>query len=320
MFMDINNSAMIAVRDCMGVKPGEKVLIVTDTEINFIGKPIYEAAMKLGAEAIYMEMKPRTRSGEEPPEVVAQAMLCSDVVIAPTRFSITHTKARKNACARGARVATIPLTEGSRELITEMFSTGGMTADYHGMNEKIDRLHKKQQGTKTARITTKLGTDVSVEFDGREWHTDTGLALNPGDFTNLPGGELFIAPTSANGKLVIDGTFGDFGLLDTPLELTFKDGIVVKARGAHAEDLERLFDKLGQGARTVAELGIGMNPKARLWGILLEDEKVGNTIHMALGNNMAFGGTCDVPMHYDGIVTAPTVYIDGNELNISEYL
>ncbi len=318
--MGIKDSAMIAARDCMGVKPGEKVLIVTDTEINFIGKPIYEAAMELGAEAIYMEMKPRTRSGEEPPEVVAQAMLCSDVVIAPTKFSITHTQARKNACARGARIATIPLTEGTKELITEMFSTGGMTADYRRMKVRIDDLHREQQGTRTARITTKLGTDVSVEFDGREWHTDTGLALNAGDFTNLPGGELFIAPTNANGRLIIDGTFGDFGLLDTPLELTIKDNMVVEARGAHADDLKLLFNKLGPGARNIAELGIGMNPKARLWGILLEDEKVGNTIHMALGNNMAFGGTCDVPMHYDGIVTHPTVYIDGKKLNIGEYL
>ncbi len=318
--MGIKDSALIAVRDCMGVKPGEKVLIVTDTERDFIGKPLYEAAMELGAEAIYMEMKPRAMSGEEPPEVVAQAMLYSDVVIVPTKFSITHTKARKNACARGARVATIPLTEGTRELIAEMFSTGGMTADYHRMKQNIDSLHDRQRGTKTARITTVLGTDVSVEFDGREWHEDTGLALNPGDFTNLPGGELFIAPTAANGRLVIDGSFGDWGLLDTPLELTIKDGMVTEARGSRAEDLMEVFDMLGPGARTVAELGIGMNPKARLWGILLEDEKVGNTIHLALGNNTAFGGTCDVPVHFDGIVTHPTVYIDGEKLNLSEYL
>lgn len=319
-FMDIKNSAMVAVRDCMGVKPGEKVLIVTDTERDFIGIPLYEAAMELGAEAIYMEMKPRTRSGEEPPEVVAQAMLYSDVVIAPTQFSLTHTQARKNACARGARIATIPLTEGTSELITEMFSTGGMTADYHRMKKKIDSLLERQRGTKKAHITTLLGTDITVEFDGREWHTDTGLALNPGDFTNLPGGELFIAPTSASGRLVIDGTFGDYGLLDTPLELTIKDGLAIEARGSHADDLKQLFEKLGPGARTVAELGIGMNPKARLWGILLEDEKVGNTIHLALGNNTGFGGTCDVPMHCDGIVTHPTVYIDGKKLNIAEYL
>jgi leucyl aminopeptidase (aminopeptidase T) len=304
----------------MGVKPGESVLIVSDTERDFIGMPMYEAAMELGAEAMYMEMKPRTRSGEEPPEAIAQAMLHSDVVIAPTVFSLTHTQARKKACAKGARIATIPLTEGTKELITDMFSTGGMTADYYRMREKIGLLFKRQHGTKTARITTPLGTDVQVEFAGREWHMDTGLALRPGDFTNLPGGELFIAPTSANGTLIIDGSFGDFGLLDSPLELILKDGACVEARGARADDLNKLFEELGPDARNVAELGIGMNPKARLWGILLEDEKVGNTIHMALGNDCSFGGTCTVAMHCDGIVTHPTVYIDGKKLDIAEYL
>ena len=93
---------MTAVKDCMGVKVGETVLVISDTEINFIGKPIYEAALELGAEAIYMEMKPRTRSGEEPPRVIAEAMLHADVIIAPTKFSLSHTQARKNASAKGA--------------------------------------------------------------------------------------------------------------------------------------------------------------------------------------------------------------------------
>ena len=311
---------MIAVRDCMGVKPGEKVLIVCDTERDFIGVPMYEAAMELGAESIYMEMKPRTISGEEPPEVIAQAMLHSDVVIAPTVYSLSHTQARKRANHKGARIATIPLTEGTKELITDMFTTGGMTADYFRMKDKIEALFKRQRGTKTAHITTALGTDIHVEFDGRSWMMDTGLALKPGDFTNLPGGELFIAPTNANGKLVIDGSFGDYGLLDSPLALTIEDGMCVAAEGARADDLMKLFEQYGPDARHVAELGIGMNPKAQLWGILLEDEKVGNTIHMALGNDCSFGGTCTVSMHYDGIVTHPTVHIDGKKLNIGEYL
>lgn len=318
--MGIYDSAMIAVKDCMRVKPGEKVLIVSDTERGFLGIPIYKAALELGAEAIYMEMKPRTRSGEEPPEVIAQAMLHSDVVIAPTKYSISHTAARRNACAAGARIATIPITEGSTELITDMFSNGGMTADYYSIEHKVGKLLEVLHGSKTARITTGLGTDVTVEFGSREWHPDTGLAPKSGDFTNLPGGEVYIAPTNANGKLVIDGSFGDYGLLRSPLELTIKDNLVIDARGDHDGDLRGLFDLLGPNARNIAELGIGMNPKARLWGILLEDEKVGNTIHMALGNNTSFGGTCDVPMHYDGIVTNPTIYIDGKKINIKEYL
>jgi len=318
--MDVKKSAMIAVRDCMGVKPGEKVLIVSDTERDFIGVPMYEAALELGSEAVYMEMKPRTISGEEPPDVIAQAMLHSDVILAPTKFSITHTRARKNACARGARIATLPLTEGTKELVREMFATGGMTADYFRIRDNIERLRERQKGAKQAHITTALGTDVTVDLAGREWHTDTGLALNPGEYTNLPGGELFIAPASANGKLVIDGSFGDYGLLETPLELTIVDGMVTEARGCRADDLEKIFEEYGPDARHIAEFGIGMNPKARLWGILLEDEKVGNTIHLALGNDCCFGGSCDVSIHYDGIVTHPTVMIDGKKLDINEYL
>jgi len=318
--MDMKYSAMIAARDCMGIKPGEKALIVTDTERAFIGTPIFEAAQELGSEAIYMEMKPRTRSGEEPPLVVADAMLRSDVVIAPTKFSLTHTVARKNACMNGTRVATIPITEGSMELITEMFTTGGMTADYFRIRDKVEELSLRLQGARHARITTHLGTDITVDLEGRKWYKDTGLALGPGENTNLPGGELFIAPSSANGKVIIDGSFGDFGLLETPLELTIRDGLAVDARGSHADDLKVLFKSLGPEARNVAEFGIGLNPKARLWGILLEDEKVGNTIHIALGNDSSFGGTCTVPMHFDGIVTHPTVMVDGMKLEIAEYL
>ena len=270
---DIKKSAMIAVKDCMGVKAGETVLVISDTEINYIGLPIYQAALELGAEAIYMEMKPRTRSGEEPPKVIAEAMLNADVIILPTKFSLSHTEARKKASAKGARIASIPLTEGDRERIEEMFSVGGMTADYHGMKKHIDSLFTWLKGSTKAHITTPLGTDLEVEFVGREWHIDTGLALNSGDFTNLPGGELYIAPTNANGRLIVDGTFGDFGLLDSIMILDIKDGAVVNAQGAHSEDLFKAFETLGQGARNVAEFGIGMNPKARLWGIVLEDEE-----------------------------------------------
>lgn len=318
--MTLQESAMIAVRDCMGAKPGERVLIVSDTERNFVGLPMYHTALDLGCEAMYMEMKPRTRSGEEPPKAIAHAMLHADVVLVPTKFSITHTQARKDASANGARIATIPLTEGDEKLLTRMLSTGGLTADYHKMERQISRILQKLKAGREARITTDLGTDILLDLRHREWHTDTGLALKSGDFTNLPGGEVFIAPFNANGKVVIDGTFGDFGLLQYPLELTVKDGFVTEAKGDKAEELNKLFDLLGPNARNIAELGIGMNPKASLIGVLLEDEKVGNTVHIALGNNMAFGGNVNVSIHYDGIITKPNLYIDDEKIILKDYL
>lgn len=318
--MDISKSAMIAVRDCMGVKPEEKVLIVTDSVRKDLGWPLYNAALELGCDALYLEMKPRSRSGEEPPSMVAQAMMNSDVIMAATKVSLSHTQARKNACKNGARCASIPIQEPDANLVIKMFSQGGMIADYKKMDTNIDRLLQRVKGSKTARIVTKLGTDITIEYEGREFHKDNGLALNKGDFTNLPGGEIYLAPVNSYGKIVIDGSFGDYGLLSYPLELIVRDNHVVTANGDHADDLQVLFDRLGNDARNIAELGIGMNPTSTLCGILLEDEKVGNTVHIALGDNTGFGGNVSVSLHLDGIITEPTVYIDGETLTLSDYL
>jgi aminopeptidase len=317
---DISKSAMIAVRDCMGTTPEDRVLIVTDTVRQDIGVPLFDAALALGCDAILLEMKPRERSGEEPPKSVAHAMLHADVVMAATKMSMTHTEAMKEAWRNGGRTASIPIQSDDHELVMKVFGTGGMTADYMAMDLQIKRIMSRLRKVREIRITTALGTDVRFTFGSREWRTDTGLARQPGCHTNLPGGEVFIAPHDVNGTVIIDGSFGDYGLLDYPLELRIRDGFCVSATGDHSGDLNRLFGVLGHNARNIAELGIGMNPKALLCGIVLEDEKAGNTIHIALGNNAGFGGDVSVQMHYDGIVTNPEVFLDGERLDLDEYL
>lgn len=318
--MDVRKSAMVALKDCMGIKPEENVLIITDSVRKDLGVPVYETALEIGCDAMYMEMKPRSRSGEEPPYVVAQAMKSADVIIAITKVSLSHTQARKVACKLGARCASIPVQDSDSELVRKMFATGGMTADYRAMEKKIDQLFTVLNECKMVGIKTDLGTDATFRTDRLKWHSDTGFALMPGDFTNLPGGEIFTAPDSATGTVVIDGSFGDFGLLKNPITLTLKNGSCIDAKGEKADELNAMFDLMGKDARNVAELGIGMNPKAKLWGILLEDEKCGNTIHVALGDNSGFGGTVSVPMHYDGIVTKPAIYLDGERLDLFRYI
>ena len=75
-----------------------------------------------------------------------------------------------------------------------------------------------------------------------------------------------------------------------------------------------MLDKVGKDARNIAEFGIGTNDSAKLSGVLLEDEKVMGTVHLALGNNITMGGTFNVPIHLDGIIKKPTVYLDGKLL------
>jgi len=318
--VDVSNSAMIAVRDCLGVKPDERVLVVTDTVRKDIGVPIYQAALDLGCDAILMEMRPRRRSGEEPPRAIGHALTHTDVFILATQYSLSHTQARKESCKNGARGVSIPIQNEDHDLVMKVFATGGMTANYRAIGERIDRLLYRLNHCREARVVTNKGTDIRFSFEHRAWHADKGVALSPGEFTNLPGGEIFIAPYHSSGIVVIDGSFGDYGLLKQPLKLTIKDGDCVGAEGGHADELNRVFDVLGRNARNVAELGIGMNPGARLCGILLEDEKVGNTVHIALGDNTGFGGDVSVQMHYDGIVTCPRLYLDGEEVDLKDYL
>ncbi len=320
MALDVSKSAMIAVKDCMGARPDERVLVVTDTVRRDIGRPLYDAALKLGCDALYLEMMPRERSGEEPPRAVGEAMLHADVVIAATQVSMTHTQAVKEAWRNGGRVASIPIQCGDHATIMHMFATGGMTADYLAMDRQITRLLARLKKVREVRVTTRLGTDIRFDLGHREWHADRGLARQPGSHTNLPGGEVFIAPYSANGTVIVDGSFGDCGLLDRPLELHVRDGYCVDAAGHRSDELKELFACLGHNARNLAELGIGMNPRARLCGIVLEDEKVGGTVHVALGDNTGFGGDVDVPMHFDGIVTGPTIYADGERIDLGDYL
>jgi leucyl aminopeptidase (aminopeptidase T) len=314
--MSFKQSAQSALKNCLRVKPRESVLVVTDTKKYFIGRAFFEAALELNCEAMLMVMKPRSRSGEEPPLAIAQAMKSASVVIAPTTYSITHTKARKEACAAGARIATIPIQTNNKKLLREMFTSGGITADYSEIEARVKELIQKLEHKSIVRIKSELGTNAIFELSGREWQLDPGICVEPGSFINLPSGEIFIAPANSNGRVVVDGSFGDMGMLKSPLEFYIRNNYVVEILGRNAEQLIKKLDALGREARNLAELGIGVNPKAKLRGIVLEDEKVAGTAHIALGDNSTFGGTVKAKIHWDGIIKSPRIFINGEELKI----
>ena len=97
--MGMKEAAEAAVKTCLNVKLGETFLVITDTEKESIGKALFEAGLDAGAETLLTLMKPRTRHGEEPPRPIAEMWTRVDVFVAPTKFSLTHTQARKNATA-----------------------------------------------------------------------------------------------------------------------------------------------------------------------------------------------------------------------------
>ena len=203
--------------------------------------------------------------------------------------------------------------------ITEkMMNSGGMTADYNKVNEIAIDLNRRLENVKNIRVVTDSGTDITFDFEGCKWYKDTGLCHEKGCHTNLPAGELYVAPKDANGVFVVDGSMSGIGLLDSPLEFTVRNRYVTDIKGKHARKLKAILDGVGEKGRNIAELGIGINPEARLIGNVLEDEKVGGTVHIALGDNSTFGGDVIAGIHLDGIIINPQLFVD-NERFILRY-
>lgn len=291
--------------DCMGLKPGESLLVLTDPKRRAIAEALVARARDLGAETILMEMSERETNGSEPPPAAAAAMLACDVCIAPTTKSASHTAARKDANAKGVRVATMPQ-------ITEDMLERTMAADYKEVRRRSRILAEALTSGSQVHITSPQGTDVTFNIDGRSGISDDGDLTAPGSFGNLPAGEGFIAPVEGktNGVIAFDGSVWPIGLLERPIVVEIEAGYAVDFSGPRAEEWLRTMEPHGAAALAVAELGIGTNEAAKVTGNVLEDEKIMGTIHVAFGDNHTFGGTNRVSSHQDGIVLHPTLTID----------
>jgi leucyl aminopeptidase (aminopeptidase T) len=307
---DLLHAATVCVRDCMGVQPGERVLVVTDEKLRAIGYAIRQAALELGNEVLLVDMLPRRTNGEEPPAEVAALMTMVDVALCPTSKSLTHTDARRAASAKGVRIATLPN-------VTEEIMVRCMGADYHAIAARTARICALMEQASVIRVTSPGGTDVTMPIAGRHAHASSGLFREKGQWGNLPTGEAYLAPLEgqSQGVVVVDGSMAGIGRLSAPIRITIENGLATTIEGGpDAEKLRALIDPFGADGRNVAEFGIGTNDRARITGVILEDEKVMGTIHIAFGDNKSMGGTVRVASHLDGLVLSPSVWFDDRQV------
>jgi leucyl aminopeptidase (aminopeptidase T) len=307
---ELLSASAVAIRDCMGARPGETILIVTDEPLRRIGYALHHAAKTLGHEVVLVEMLPRRSNGEEPPVHIANLMATMDVVLCPTSKSLTHTDARRRASAAGARVGTLPG-------VTEDIMVRCMNADYTRIAERTQALCSLMETANIIRVQAPSGTDVTMPVTGRRALASSGLFHEKGAWGNLPTGEAYLAPLEgrSNGVIVVDGSMAGIGMLSQPIRIVVKNGYAEEITGgAEADQLIALLEPHGRDARTVAEFGIGTNDRARLTGVILEDEKVMGTIHIAFGDNKSMGGTVRVASHLDGLVKEPTVWFDDRKI------
>ncbi len=156
-------------------------------------------------------------------------------------------------------------------------------------------LIERLSGVRELRIEAE-GTDLTLRVDGRAWVNSDGRR-------NMPSGEVFTGPLedSANGVVRFTVPSSPRGVAVEDVELTFRDGEVVGARAARGgEYLERTL-ATDPGARRLGEIGIGTNRGIdRPIGAILFDEKIGGTVHLALGRSYPeTGGVNASAVHWD---------------------
>lgn len=300
------------VEDYLRVRRGEFLLVVVDTLTSReIPTALMAQAVALGSEPVVTTMPPRARSGEDPPPQVAAAMKAANVIVAAASTSVYHTRAKAEAQRAGARgVLNAPH-------LAEAWANGAMTADFRQIRPMAERLRDLLKTGKQLHLTSPTGTDVTAVIEGRKpvgWLT--AICREPGQISALPGGEVSLPPVegSAEGRVVIEHVMSDLGPIETPLELVVQGGHVIEVRGGTPAQAERLREILHTvpNATNIAEIGIGLNPRARLTDQITETKKRLGTAHIAIGDNAReYGGSVECDAHLDGMILDVTIELDG---------
>jgi hypothetical protein len=300
-----------AMKNVLDLTAADRVLVVSDPATAECGDAFLDAARTLGCASRLYLLPAAGRPLAAPPPDLLPLLDGVDVVV----NAIVGDPAEIPF-----RLQWITAIEGSGRhrlghspgITADMMLGGALDVDYEAMAARSARLFAGLKRAATIRLTTPVGTDLTLDVRRRLFTDDLKATFSAG--ANLPCGEIYCAPleTGANGLLVVDGGFAGRGPLADPVVIVVQDGRAVAVEGddSAAVTAVRGYMATDEGAAGIAELGIGLNPRARLGGGILESEKVLGTVHVAFGDNNGMpGGLGRSLMHMDYLVLAPTLEV-----------
>jgi aminopeptidase len=303
-------NARAALEQVLELRQGENALVVTDDATMAVGEAFRTAAEAIGAKPTWYVLPADARPLREIPEDLMVLIPDTDVAVTCFEGRAEETPFRIGLLRALSRVAR---RVGHAPGITEaMLREGPLDGDYEALAVSAHDLMRRLEGAVRVDLTAPGGTRLVLGVAGRPFATDT--VIRDGGWGNLPCGEIWCAPLeeSGDGVLVCDGSIGDLGAVPEPVRMTLERGRIGALECADAAFRQRVVAALevDEGARVVGELGIGLNPGARITGNLLEDEKALRTVHVAFGNNADMGGGRNhSKTHRDFLVLRPTLEV-----------
>jgi len=295
--------------ECLCVKQGEKVVIVTDFNTMNISTVLASVLMERDVDLSICVMKPRTRHSEDPPVPIAAAMEQADAIIMPTTYSLTHSSARRKANEQGARVLSLPMyTE-------DVMLSSALDVNFQEMRPTVLAMANLLENADSARITSESGTCLNMSLKGKSKRFNDCIADKPGVWAAPPGLEATIAPVenSTNGVVVLDGVLIPGGTVEGEVHIEFKDGKIVSITGGRqAEEFSKLLAGYNDpNVFYAVELGIGLNPNSVLGRNMMESESCFGTVHIGIGEGKTFGSTISASAHCDIVLSNPELELDG---------
>jgi aminopeptidase len=339
-----NRLAKILVSYSTRVKHGDRVLInMMEVETRPLVEAVYEEAIKAGGlpEVYYSSdwlKRILLRHGTDEqidwePELEAHGMGWADAYIGlrgarnPYEFGditaerlAAHRRAMGKISSRRNKLERWVLVRVPNEAFAQQcglsleqtmaFFFDASLRDWKGEVERLRQLAELFQAAGTVRIVGEE-TDLAFSTQGRTYVVGDGRM-------NMPDGEIFTAPVedSANGSIFFELPAMYANRRISGIRLRFVDGQVVAASSGENQDLLEHVLALDEGASRLGEFGVGLNFGIQDWtGEVLFDEKIGGTVHLALGRAYAeCGGTNQSALHWDivkDLRRTGTLYLDG---------
>jgi len=312
-----------AVENCLKVQAGERALIITDQQTIEIGSALKAAIEKIvGQVQIFVMEDFGTRPIDMPP-AIEDAIKTADISVYAAQGAEGELQTFRMPMLKVIEANTT-LRHAHMIGITPRIMCDGMCSDYKEI-QRISRLvYEKVESAERIDVITEKGCNFTARFSPKlKWLISDG-DIKPGQWMNLPDGEVFTSPIDVEGRVVIDGCLGDFfaekynSLEDTPIIIDVENGRAVKksiecADEQLLEEFTKYLFENDENSHRIGEFALGTNTGlTELIYNLLQDEKF-PSIHIAFGSPLPgkTGADWDCKSHVDGVIKDPTINVDG---------
>jgi leucyl aminopeptidase (aminopeptidase T) len=310
--IDVMRSADLIIRRLLAVKPGEQVALVCDphSEMSMVYALAGVVESVGGEYTILMQPTRDTARKNELTPVIERGLETADCLIGLTGSGGAPTYARAvKRLFDEKRLRAISMVMRT----IENFTQGGARADYDALHADGQKLAAIWQQAKQIHLTTPAGTDLHAPVAGEAVIIECGFATEPGQEAAFSDGEVSQMPrvNTPTGIIMVDGPIAHIGLPDSPIRLEVERGRVTAVTGhcPQAKELRHIITTI-ENADNIAEIGIGLNPACRRNSNFEEEKKARGNVHVAIGDNIFYGGDVHSPVHIDMVLYEPTVRFD----------